>query len=88
MRARLIRIEPHPTDWYNLRSWSNFVYLTDDGIEEVVSELYVPDNCKEIGCEIELVYTFFSHGGCEGYHFEPRKLATKAQEDDTYTLEA
>jgi hypothetical protein len=88
MKARLIRIDPPPTDWWDLKRWSNYVYRTEEDEEETVSEFYVPEDCRKLGCEVVLQYTYFSHGGNEGYNFQPRKFVPAPKEDDTYTTEA
>lgn len=80
IRAKLIRIDV-PIDWYDLRKQSTFVYQTDAG-EECVSEDYVPIDCREVGKEYELIYTYFSIGNAEGYNWQPRSLTPVSHEKE------
>lgn len=82
MRAKLIQIAPPPDDWYNLRRYSDFVFQLQDGTEERVSSLYVPADCRTVGMEVELVYTFFSVGDASGMHFEPRVPQTEQVDNE------
>ena len=76
MNATLVRIIQHPTDWYeDTRRDKEFVYRTDNGNTESVSEYFVPNDCRTIGNRVELQYKYFTLGNAEGYHYEPRRLS-------------
>lgn len=76
MRAILAQIETEKYDWYdNPHPRTLYKYKCDNGTIEQVDSDDVPEDCKTIGCKVELEYRCFAYpSGAWGYKYFPRRL--------------